>query len=138
MAHRTLDRAFVCPVSNLVSHWKTRAFPVARIMRCRGSRRPRTLAPGREAIVVHDEPSAGPGTVIEEVDQRVPGTRALCYGTTASRSSTFLTPGADQAARRASSRSNHACTLPVSVTLLSETATLIRRASISALRFKAA
>ena len=48
------------------------------------------------------------------------------YGTTASRSSTFFTPGADQAARRASSRSNHACTFPLSVTLPSATATLIR------------
>ena len=48
--------------------------------------------------------------------------------------STIVVPGADHAARSASSLSAHERTLPYNFTLLPSTTTLIRRASSSALR----
>jgi hypothetical protein len=50
------------------------------------------------------------------------------------RFSTVVVPGADQAARSASSLSAHELTLPYNFTVLPSTSTLIRRASSSALR----
>ena len=48
--------------------------------------------------------------------------------------STIVVPGADQAARSASSLSAHERTLPYNFIMLPSTTTLIRRASSSALR----
>lgn len=53
------------------------------------------------------------------------------------RSSTSVTPGADQAARSASRFSAWECTVPRSVTIPPETSTLIRPASVWALRMSA-
>ena len=65
-------------------------------------------------------------------------TKRAAYGTTARRSSTSVTPGAAQAARSASCRSAHECTLPLRITFPSCALTWTRLASISALRLKAA
>lgn len=62
---------------------------------------------------------------------------ATSYGITTSRSSTFVTPGAAQAARSASSRSLSERTVPVSTTTPSWLSTLTRCASTTALRLKA-
>ena len=64
--------------------------------------------------------------------------RAPDYGMIVSQSSTCVTPGAAHAARSASCRSNHECTLPVGMTFPSSAVTLTRRALISALRLNAA
>src|SRR6201999_2495831 len=59
------------------------------------------------------------------------------YGETMMRSSTFVTPGADQATRSASSRSIHERTVPVRITSLPLVSTTMRLASTSALRLNA-
>ena len=53
------------------------------------------------------------------------------------RFSTAVTPGADQAARSASSLSAHERTVPLKITLLPCTSTVIRCASVCALRMSA-
>lgn len=78
------------------------------------------------------------GCAREEPGRRPDPPLPLRYGTIVIRSSTSLTPGAAHAACVASCRSAHECTFPDRTTLPSSAATLIRRASISALRLRAA
>ena len=65
----------------------------------------------------------------------VPAGTTISYGEMAKRAGE---PGAAQAARSASCRSAHARTLPRKITVSPRVSTVIRRASSSALRFRAA
>src|SRR5712664_3155548 len=85
---------------------------------------------GRAARVVSPGSRQGPGPPSAERP-------TVGYGMIVRRFSTWETPGAAQAARSASLLSAHERTLPRTVTLPPETSTVMRRASISALRLSA-
>src|ERR1700704_6273135 len=105
----------------------------------------------REAVDLHDQQAALRGLggaapaqaadepidrPLERQDQPVQEARQS-QSATVIRFSTWVTPGADQATRSASSRSAHDRTVPFRITLLPWTSIWIRSASVAALRTSA-
>src|SRR5258705_10068062 len=102
----------------------------------------------RETVDLHDQQAASRGLggaapaqaadeaidgPLERKDQPVQEARQS-QSATVIRFSTWVTPGADQATRSASSRSAHDRTVPFRITLLPWTSFWIRSASVAALR----